>query len=282
MDTWDPLLFAGSAAYYARGRFAYPDELAHALTEALHLDGTGRLLDVGCGPGSLTLLLAHNFGEVVGLDPDVDMINEAARLAEVPNARWVCLRAEDLPADLGTFRLVTFAQSFHWMDRPRVAASVFEMLEPGGACAHVHATTHRGTDVARLPNPRPPHAAITELIQRYLGPERRAGSRILPNGTPGGEHEIYLAAGFDGPRRITVAGRILTRDVDDVVATVFSLSGSAPHLFGDRLAAFEADLRELLQNASSTGVFGEQAPEVAVDIYDKPLHSAKSSAGTVS
>jgi cyclopropane fatty-acyl-phospholipid synthase-like methyltransferase len=36
----------------------YPDSLARAISGELSLDGSGRLLDVGCGPGSLTLLLA--------------------------------------------------------------------------------------------------------------------------------------------------------------------------------------------------------------------------------
>jgi ubiquinone/menaquinone biosynthesis C-methylase UbiE len=49
---------------------------------------------------------------VVGLDPDEDMLAEAGQQAvrrEVTNARWVAARAEDLPADLGEFRVVVFA-----------------------------------------------------------------------------------------------------------------------------------------------------------------------------
>jgi cyclopropane fatty-acyl-phospholipid synthase-like methyltransferase len=38
---------------------AYPAQLAEELVETLQLDGSGVLLDVGCGTGSLTLLLAH-------------------------------------------------------------------------------------------------------------------------------------------------------------------------------------------------------------------------------
>jgi cyclopropane fatty-acyl-phospholipid synthase-like methyltransferase len=40
------------------------------LTQEAGLDGNGRLLDVGCGPGVLTVRLAHLFRQVVGLDPD--------------------------------------------------------------------------------------------------------------------------------------------------------------------------------------------------------------------
>jgi cyclopropane fatty-acyl-phospholipid synthase-like methyltransferase len=39
------------------------------LAEDLGLDGSGRLLDVGCGPGVLAVRLAHLFEDAVGLDP---------------------------------------------------------------------------------------------------------------------------------------------------------------------------------------------------------------------
>ncbi|MEX5712051.1 hypothetical protein AB1484_28105 [Parafrankia sp. FMc6] len=86
------------------------------------------------------------------------------------------MRAEDLSGRLGIFRVVTFAQSFHWLDRPRAAAAARRMLVPDGLCVFVHATTHEGVpgDDA-LPHPRPPREAITSLVRRYLGPLRRAG-----------------------------------------------------------------------------------------------------------
>ncbi|MFG1792221.1 class I SAM-dependent methyltransferase [Nocardia sp. NPDC049149] len=268
---WDPSLYAGSAGYYTRGRMPYPEVLAEALATALSLDGSGRLLDVGCGPGSLTLLLADRFEQVVGIDADQGMIDEACRLAAedgIRNARWVRLRAEELPAELGSFTVATFAQSFHWMDRPRVAATVRGMLSTGGACVHVHATTHQGVrSTSALPHPQPPHSAITELVRKYLGPVRRAGQGSLPSGTVGNEAAIYRAAGFTGPCRIEVPGRVVTRVSADVVAAVFSLSSSAPHLFGRARAEFEAELRQLLSNANPSGVFSEQAREIAVDIW---------------
>lgn len=272
--SWDPSLYGGSAAYYARGgRVPYPAGLAAAVAAAEGLDGSGRLLDVGCGPGSLTLLLAPLFAEVTGIDADPDMLAEAARLAagaepEVTNVTWRQLRGEDLPADLGTYRMVTFAQSFHWLDRPRVAAAVHGMLDDGGTCVHVHATTHEGTATDRaLAHPQPPREAIAELVRRYLGPTRRAGLGALPGGTASGEDAIYRGAGFLGPDRLTIPGRVVARTADDVVASVFSLSSSAPQLFGGRLAAFEAELRQLVAGASRTGLFSEYHREIAVDLW---------------
>jgi SAM-dependent methyltransferase len=271
---WDELLYAGSAPYYARGRLPYPPELADALRDELELDGTGRLLDVGCGPGSLALLLAPLFAQVVGIDADAGMVTEAEREAEllgVTNATWVHLRAEELPARLGTFRVAAFAQSFHWMDRPRVAAAVHRMLEPGDALVHVHATTHQGVPGEdELPWPRPPRDEIAKLVEAYLGPVRRAGRGTVREGLPSREDEVVRAAGFHGQRLLDVGGgRVFERTEDDVVASVFSLSSAAPHLFGDRLGEFEADLRALLRRTSPAGRFSERAREIALELWTR-------------
>jgi SAM-dependent methyltransferase len=264
----DETLYAGSARYYAVGRLPYPPEVAGVLREGLGLDGRGRLLDVGCGPGSLTRLLAPLFEGAVGVDADRDMVAEARR-SGVAGVEWRHLRAEELPAGLGTFRVVTFAQSFHWMDRPLVARRVRPMLEPGGAWVHVDATTHRGAPGAEpLPHPEPPRDAIDALVVRYLGPVRRAGAALLPHGTPGGEAEIMRAAGYDGPVRVPVGGGVVhERSADEVVASVFSLSSAAPHLFGERVADFERDLRALLRSASPEGVFAERSREISLAVW---------------
>ncbi|MGW4498795.1 class I SAM-dependent methyltransferase [Micromonospora sp. NPDC004336] len=281
MDTpdgwqWDPTLFQGSAAYYDRGRLPYAPRFAERLAETLALDGSGRLLDVGCGPGTVTLALAPYFARVVGVDPDPDMLVEAGRRAQrldVGNARWVTARAEELPAGLGEFRAVMFAQSFHWTDRDRVAAAVRGMLPPGGAFLHM--SDRKGPPagpVVGLSHPAPPLERVAALVRSYLGEARRAGRGVLVDGTPGGEERVLARAGFEGFRRLVVpAGAVVERSADDVVAYVFSRSDSAPHLFGDRLSLFERDLRDLLREASPAGVFAEQVPDTEIKIWRKPL-----------
>lgn len=270
--TWDPSLYAGSARHYPVGRVAYPAQLAEELAAAVPLDGSGVLLDVGCGPGSLTLLLAAHVATAIGVDADADMLGEAARLADehqVQNVSWHHLRAEDLPADLSDPYVVTFAQSFHWMDRPRVAAAVRRMLVPGGALVHVSALTHQGVDSDHeLPYPQPPRAAIDQLVQRYLGPQRRAGQGFLgPLITPGAEDGIFRGAGFTGPQQIDVPGRMVERSTQEIAASVYSLSSSAPHLFGDRLGDFDQGLQRLLADASASGRFSEQMRSITVKIW---------------
>lgn len=271
--SWDPSLYAGSAAYYPVGRLPYPAAIADALTAELRLDGTGRLLDVGCGPGSLTLVLAGLFEESVGVDADADMLEEARRQAAARGCRgcrWVHLRAEELPAGLGQFRIVTLAQSFHWMDQPRVAATLRDMIALGGALVHVGATTHQGVaDAGELPGPRPPRQRIHELVASYLGSVRRGGVGQLPSGHPqSGENGVFAAAGFSGPKEIKVGGgQTFRRSEDEIVASVFSLSSAAPHLFGDRIGDFERELRELLRRHSPTGEFWECSREITLSVW---------------
>jgi ubiquinone/menaquinone biosynthesis C-methylase UbiE len=271
---WDETLFRGAAPYYVQGRLPYAPGLADAMQQALGLGGAGRLLDVGCGPGIVALRLAHLFKEVVGVDPDPDMLAEAERRAadlDVTNARWVRARAEELPLDLGTsFRVATFAASFHWMDRDRVAAIVREMLEPGGAFVQVtDVPDDRSEPDDPLPHPPPPRDAIDELKRKYLGPLRRAGQSIRVD-SPGGEAEVLARAGFAEPERIRLPFReVIVRSVQDVVAWYYSGSDTAPHLFGDRLAEFDADMRAALAKASPSGRFAVRTEDTKIIIWRK-------------
>ena len=76
------------------------------------------------------------------------------------------------------------------------------------------------------------------------------------------------AAGYQGPRLIEVArGELVERTVDEVVASVFSLSSAAPHLFGERLTTFETELRALLVDAAPDGRFTERTADIELAIW---------------
>lgn len=52
-----------------------------------------------------------------------------------------------------------------------------------------------------------------------------------------------------------------------MVASVYSLSSAAPHLFDDRLTEFDTELGELLAQASLEGHFSEQMGPVSLDLW---------------
>jgi SAM-dependent methyltransferase len=275
---WDQTLYAGAARHYPIGRMPYPESLARAIAAELGLDGTGRLLDVGCGPGSLTLLLAPLFESATGIDGSSEMIaiaSAGAARAGITNAEWEVRRAEDINPSMGRFRAVTFAQSFHWLNRPLVAGLVRGVLERAGGCAIVYATTHAGADTTDpLPLPTPPRAEIDRLIGDYLGSTRRAGRGTRPvadrpgDDTGRTDEDILAAAGLRLAAELTVApGPLAYRDENEIVASVFSLSYAAPDLFGKRLAGFERAMRALLRRTAPDGRFCEQPRDIRDNVW---------------
>jgi SAM-dependent methyltransferase len=272
--SYDPTIYEGAAAHYRPGRPPYSPRLEAVLGEELDLDGRGRLLDVGCGPGVLTVRLAFLFEEAVGLDPDPAMLAEGRRAADargLANIRWVEALAEDLPrAAPGPYRVVTFGQSFHWTDEARVAEAVYDLLEPRGALALIVHTVE-GRPVPPSPGPPPiPHAEIRALVAKYLGPTPRVGRGFAPTRTHRFE-DVLARTRFGAPRTIFVPGiPDLVRSSESVVSGYFSLATSAPHLFGDRVEAFADEVRELLESRSPEGVFWDWPGDTEVVLARKP------------
>ena len=271
---YDPTIYLGAAAHYRDGRPAYSPQLEAVLAREAGLDGSGRLLDAGCGPGVLTVRLAHLFGQAVGLDPDADMLAEGRRAAgeqAVTNIRWVQGLAEDLPAVApGPYRLVTFGQSFHWTDEQPVAEAVYDMLEPGGALALI---VHTVTGRPRPPGPGVPaipHAEIRALVEKYLGTTRRAGQGIVAERTHRFE-DVLVRTRFGVPQQFFVPGiPHLRRDTESVLSGYLSLASSAPHLYGDRLDDFAAEVRALLASRSPEGIFWDWPGDTEVVLARKP------------
>ena len=274
MVPYDPTIYRGSAAHYRCGRPAYSPGLEACLAQETGLDGNGRLLDVGCGPGVLAVRLAHLFEHVVGLDPDAAMLAEGRRAAGgkgVMNIGWVQGLAEDLPAVApGPYRLVTFGQSFHWTDERRVAEIVYDMLEPGGALALI---VHTVTGRPRPPDPGVPaipHDEIKALVEKFLGSTRRAGQGTAPERNHRFE-DVLARTRFGVPQQLFVPGiPDLLRDSESVLSGYLSLASSAPHLFGDRLDGFTREVRALLANRCAEGVFWDWPGDTEVVMARKP------------
>jgi len=117
---------------YARFRPEYPPELAACL--ASMVPEKRLAVDVGCGNGQLTRLLAPHFDSVIGFDPSADQIAHTT-----PNERitYQCAQAEQLPLADGSANLITAAQAAHWFDLPAFYREVRRAGIPGGALALV-------------------------------------------------------------------------------------------------------------------------------------------------
>ena len=99
-----------------------------------------RILEVGCGPGLLSIELAsaHDL-DVTGLDLDPAMIERAESNAPGPLAvgarqpAFVVADVAALPFDDGSFdRVISTFSMHHWSDKTRGMEEIARVLAPGG------------------------------------------------------------------------------------------------------------------------------------------------------
>jgi SAM-dependent methyltransferase len=91
------------------------------------------VLDVGAGTGIATRLLLERGALVVAVDPSPEMLGRARR--QSPDLVAVVGDGARLPVPDGAAALVTFAQSWHWLDPDRRIDEVHRVLRPGGRWA---------------------------------------------------------------------------------------------------------------------------------------------------
>jgi ubiquinone/menaquinone biosynthesis C-methylase UbiE len=99
------------------------------------------LLDVGCGPGTITVDLAQRVapGKVIGLDAEEGVLEEAretAKMAGLTNVEFRQGEAETLPFDDGTFDVTHAHQVLQHVGKPvAVLQEMGRVCRPGGVVA---------------------------------------------------------------------------------------------------------------------------------------------------
>jgi ubiquinone/menaquinone biosynthesis C-methylase UbiE len=192
-----------------------------------------RLLDFGCGPGSITADLARYVGSVVGVDSSPEAIAIARRDAAAPNVTYQEGSVYDLPFADDSFDVAYGHQILqHLADPVAALVEVRRVLRPGGLVAV------RDSDFGSMTH----HPHYTELdawldiyhqVARSNGGEPDAGRR-LP--------EWVRAAGFQ-----------------DVIATASSWHYTTPEqrLWWAQLWADRIRLPRFVDRAAALGLAAE-------------------------
>jgi ubiquinone/menaquinone biosynthesis C-methylase UbiE len=110
------------------------------VADDLELRPGDRVLDVGCGPGRLTIAFAERVGptgSVDGIDAAVEMINRASRLARKRGvvATFQVAFAQQLPFPDATFDAVACTLALHHVaedDQPTAVGEMYRVLKPRG------------------------------------------------------------------------------------------------------------------------------------------------------
>ncbi len=126
--------FGAVAELYDRVRPSYPPAMVDALLageDRSRVDPPRRVLDVGCGTGIASRLLAARGCEVLGVEIDERM----ARLARAHGVRVEVAQFEHWEPAGRTFELTVSGQAWHWIDPLAGAQKAASVLEPGGRLA---------------------------------------------------------------------------------------------------------------------------------------------------
>ncbi|XP_070569350.1 juvenile hormone acid O-methyltransferase-like [Ptychodera flava] len=108
------------------------------ITGMMTFETGDNVLDVGCGTGALTKLLADNVHSVTGLDKMPEMIDEAVQYQSADNITYLAADACDLTTIdkyQNTFDRVVANFVLHWVANTEdMLKAIHRYLKPGGQC----------------------------------------------------------------------------------------------------------------------------------------------------
>ncbi|MEV4114005.1 class I SAM-dependent methyltransferase [Nonomuraea sp. NPDC049695] len=162
-------VFDRVADAYDAGRPCYPDETFRALGELSGVELDGALtVDVGAGTGIMTRALRARGSRVIAVDPGAEMLARLVSRSESgpPAVAAVLADGNALPLADGVADLVTYAQSWHWLDPVASIAEARRVLRPEGAIAGCWNFNH----AAQAEWLAAYEARLAEAVPAYYGP----------------------------------------------------------------------------------------------------------------
>jgi len=124
--------FTATVDNYEKFRPSYPTELIDWIVTVSGIAPGGRIVDVGCGTGISTRLFAGRGFDVVGVDPNEEMLKRAIRAggAEYRKGEAAATGLDNCSVDL-----IVGGQAFHWFDIEAAFREFQRVLKPSGWCA---------------------------------------------------------------------------------------------------------------------------------------------------
>ena len=170
-----------------------------------HLKSTDTLLDIGCGPGSISIDLAGQVASLVGIDAAAEAIaraEEDRRQRGVANASFRVADVYDLPFEDGMFDVVYGHQLLqHLADPVAALVEARRVLAPGGLIAV------RDADYGTMVHD-PPEPALDRWLALY--------------------HEVARHNGGEPDAGRLLSGWVAQAGFTDIVATTSTWTYSAP------------------------------------------------------
>lgn len=240
MKDW---LFSGTANYYAKYRPHLPKEVTDYVKQIFSLDGTGTLIDIGCGTGQSTYPFAKYFSNTIAIDPDGEMLSEAIKAQPKGlSIEWQERSSDEITETEGPYRLALASRSFHWVDQYELLKKLSKILVPKGGIAIIgDGSFWTGKELWQ--------EEVKKIIQEFLGEKRRAGkTKYQPPREP--YIEMLSKSGY---KKLLIHKIPIKRfwKIDEIIGYLYSTSFAAPHLLGNNKPHFESRISNTLKESIS-------------------------------
>ncbi|TEB18264.1 hypothetical protein C9890_0425 [Perkinsus sp. BL_2016] len=122
----------GQAAMYREFRPQYSKQMIETVVSRLPHSDRGLYIDIACGPGTLTELVAPYFSKTLGIDQSFEQLKCAA-IVDGCDMEYVPGSAFAIPVESGKVDFLTVAQGLHWLlPYEDFFSEVLRVLKPGG------------------------------------------------------------------------------------------------------------------------------------------------------
>ena len=225
-------VFDGVAEAYDEARAGYPEALVDRALRRGAIEAGTRVLEIGCGTGKLTELLAAHELEIDAVDPGPNMIEAARRrVGGAANVHFRVGRFEELELPVETYAAIFSATAFHWLEPAVAWRKCATLLRPDGLLALL---THRGVPDGRtkgidaefrailrkyapaIADSIPPDRSLAEILAG--AEDRRANASEVWDWMMGGRHGLAVPEAASLFRDVELTSEIesVERTTDDL------------------------------------------------------------------
>jgi SAM-dependent methyltransferase len=239
---------------FYRCREPYPPVFFEAVAARLQLTKQSRLLDVGCGLGSLAIGFTPFVGSCNAIDPELGMLKAAREAAAEAglDIAFILARIESLDCGANPFDLVTIGRALHLFPREPTLTVLERIVARHGRIAVC------GSIASAAP--------VNDWTAKFKKVRSAWKSRYGKSPLSHNDNRWFAASKFRKLDETQVTHRHRV-SIPHLVERALSFSSTSPAIFGERRPQFEAEIEAAVAPFAIAGFVEEELAVTATIFY---------------